>query len=53
MSTIGFEINIENPPFETLGYVIAVANLNDKHDRSTPSDYHWKVLKSRYLPLPI
>lgn len=44
-----FELAVENPNFKNLGYVIAVANLNDKHDRSAPSDHHWKILKCRLL----
>lgn len=43
------KINIVNADFNKLGYVIAIANISDKHDRSTPSDYHWKILKCRYV----
>lgn len=42
-----YEFNIANSNYNNLGYVIAVANINDKHDRSAPSNYHWKVLKCR------
>ncbi|KAH9643083.1 hypothetical protein HF086_018436, partial [Spodoptera exigua] len=38
-----------NPDFNKLGYIMAVANINDKHDRSTPSDFHWKILKCRMI----
>ncbi|CAH0603239.1 unnamed protein product [Chrysodeixis includens] len=43
------QILIENPDVNELGYVIAIANLNDKHDRSAPSHYHWKILKCRMI----
>ncbi|KAF9411260.1 hypothetical protein HW555_009917 [Spodoptera exigua] len=42
-------INVVNPDFNKLGYIMAVANINDKHDRSTPSDFHWKILKCRMI----
>lgn len=41
------EYNLKNPDFKKLGYVLAIAKLNDKHDRSAPSEYHWKILKCR------
>ncbi|CAF4758459.1 unnamed protein product [Pieris macdunnoughi] len=41
--------NIAYPNYESLGYVVATANLYDKHDRSAPSDFHWKVLKCRMI----
>lgn len=44
-----FECVVNNPNFKMLGYITAVANLSDKHDRSAPSDYHWKILKCRYV----
>lgn len=47
------DIHIVNPPFNKLGYVIGVANLQDKHDRSAPSDYHWKIFKCRFVPIHI
>ncbi|CAK1603301.1 unnamed protein product [Parnassius mnemosyne] len=40
---------IENPNFNNIGHVVATANLSDKHDRSAPSDYHWKILKCRMI----
>ncbi|KAJ0181754.1 hypothetical protein K1T71_002476 [Dendrolimus kikuchii] len=43
------DYNLRNPDFEKLGYVVATANLNDKHDRSAPTDYHWKILKCRMI----
>ncbi|XP_035446506.2 uncharacterized protein C18orf63-like [Spodoptera frugiperda] len=42
-------INIVNPDLTKLCYIIAVANINDKHDRSAPSDFHWKILKCRMI----
>lgn len=47
------DIHIVNPPFNKLGYVIGVANLQDKHDRSAPSDYHWKIFKCRFVPIHV
>ncbi|RVE42735.1 hypothetical protein evm_012618 [Chilo suppressalis] len=44
-----YELIIKNPCFGHMGYIKAVANLQDKHDRSAPSDYHWKILKCRML----
>lgn len=38
---------VSNPNFENLGYLKAIANIKDKHDRSAPSNYHWKILKCR------
>lgn len=43
-----YEVNIQNPDFEKLGYIIAIANVDDKHDPSAPTNYHWKILKCRY-----
>nr|XP_021189251.2 uncharacterized protein C18orf63 [Helicoverpa armigera] len=43
------KINIVNPDLNELGYVIAIANIKDKHDTSAPSDYHWKILKCRMI----
>ncbi|XP_023954724.1 uncharacterized protein C18orf63 [Bicyclus anynana] len=40
---------IPNSNFNNLGYLKVVANINDKHDRSAPSNYHWKVLKCRMI----
>ncbi|XP_060802831.1 uncharacterized protein C18orf63 [Amyelois transitella] len=31
------------------GHIIGTADINDKHDRSAPSDYHWKILKCRMI----
>ncbi|XP_059059435.1 uncharacterized protein C18orf63-like [Achroia grisella] len=44
-----FHWNVANPNFDTLGYITAVANIKDKHDKSAPSDYHWKILKCRII----
>lgn len=46
-----YEFHINKPSFKNLGYLKIVANITDKHDRSAPSDYHWKVLKCRYVIL--
>ncbi|XP_045459301.1 uncharacterized protein C18orf63-like [Melitaea cinxia] len=40
---------VSNPNFENLGYLKAIANIKDKHDRSAPSNYHWKILKCRMI----
>ncbi|KAI8427701.1 hypothetical protein MSG28_002151, partial [Choristoneura fumiferana] len=40
---------LKNPQLSDTGYIIAIANLKDKHDRSTPSHYHWKILKCRMI----
>lgn len=45
-----YECNINITNFKSLGYLKTVANIADKHDRSTPSNYHWKVLKCRLVP---
>lgn len=42
-----YEFNIHNPEFDKLDYIIAIANVHDKHDASAPTNYHWKVLKCR------
>ncbi|XP_049888251.1 uncharacterized protein C18orf63-like [Pectinophora gossypiella] len=44
-----YEYNLQTPNYETLGYIIAAANLKDKHDRSAPSHFHWKILKCRMI----
>ncbi|XP_050675532.1 uncharacterized protein C18orf63-like [Leptidea sinapis] len=44
-----YESEIYCPRLESLGYVVATANILDKHDRSAPSDYHWKILKCRMI----
>ncbi|KAM3959030.1 uncharacterized protein C18orf63 [Aphomia sociella] len=44
-----FHCNVVNPDFDTLGYITAIANIKDKHDKSAPSDYHWKILKCRII----
>ncbi|XP_068621470.1 uncharacterized protein C18orf63-like [Battus philenor] len=41
--------HIQNPNFNNIGHIIVTASLNDEHDRSAPSDYHWKVLKCRMV----
>ncbi|CAB3231171.1 unnamed protein product [Arctia plantaginis] len=43
------KLNIASLDLSKFGYVIAKANICDKHDRSTPSHYHWKILKCRML----
>ncbi|XP_072936439.1 uncharacterized protein C18orf63-like [Epargyreus clarus] len=43
------EYKIINPKFDNIGYVTAMANLKEKHDRSAPSNYHWKILKCRMI----
>ncbi|KAL0894667.1 hypothetical protein ABMA27_013218 [Loxostege sticticalis] len=43
------EFVLNCPNFNSLGYIKAGAILNDKHDRSAPSDYHWKILKCRMI----
>ncbi|XP_045764656.1 uncharacterized protein C18orf63-like [Maniola jurtina] len=45
----GYQYNISNSNYNNLGYLRVVANINDKHDRSAPSNYHWKVLKCRMI----
>lgn len=47
-----YEFNVKNPEFDKLGYIIAVANVDDKHDPSAPTNYHWKILKCRYSTSP-
>lgn len=42
-----YEFNVQNPDFVKLGYIIAIANVDDKHDPSAPTNYHWKILKCR------
>ncbi|XP_053606156.1 uncharacterized protein C18orf63-like [Plodia interpunctella] len=44
-----YNFQFKNPDFDTLGYIIGTANFDDKHDRSAPSDYHWKILKCRMI----
>ncbi|XP_062524164.1 uncharacterized protein C18orf63 isoform X2 [Bombyx mori] len=44
-----YKYSLKNPNFLNIGYINAVANLNDKRDRSAPSSYHWKILKCRML----
>ncbi|CAH2104788.1 unnamed protein product [Euphydryas editha] len=48
MSTY-YTYEVSNPNFENLGYLKAIANIKDKHDRSAPSNYHWKILKCRMI----
>lgn len=45
------KISVVNPDINKLGYIIAIANIRDKHDRSAPSHYHWKILKCRFVYL--
>ncbi|XP_045511053.1 uncharacterized protein C18orf63-like [Colias croceus] len=44
-----YNIRILNSNYKSLGYVTATANIKDKHDRSAPSDFHWKILKCRMI----
>ncbi|CAK1549801.1 unnamed protein product [Leptosia nina] len=47
--TKNYVYSIIKPDYSSLGYVIATANVDDKHDRSAPSDFHWKILKCRMV----
>lgn len=42
------KLNIANLELSKFGYVIAKANICDKHDRSAPTHFHWKILKCRF-----
>ncbi|XP_063376794.1 uncharacterized protein C18orf63-like [Cydia fagiglandana] len=44
-----YRYSIKNPDLRNTGYIVAIANIEDKHDRSTPSHYHWKILKCRMI----
>ncbi|KOB74685.1 Uncharacterized protein OBRU01_08036, partial [Operophtera brumata] len=44
-----YRYNIRTPNFGSLGYLTATANTQDKHDRSAPSHFHWKILKCRMI----
>ncbi|XP_050361888.1 uncharacterized protein C18orf63-like [Nymphalis io] len=48
MSTY-YPCKILNANFNNLCYLKAIANVKDKHDRSAPSNYHWKILKCRMI----
>ncbi|XP_075991513.1 uncharacterized protein C18orf63-like [Anticarsia gemmatalis] len=43
------KLHISNLDLNNFGYIVAKANICDKHDRSTPSHYHWKILKCRMI----
>ncbi|XP_026329149.1 uncharacterized protein C18orf63-like [Hyposmocoma kahamanoa] len=44
-----YEFNVKTPDFVKLGYIIAIANVDDKHDPSAPTNFHWKILKCRMI----